>query len=80
MIEDIKWQSTCCAWHGEYAEHVTDSGDTLRIKRGPEVDGYLVMHFGKDGKCKTVDDDGVPEYENFTEEQLVDLMHPQVEE
>jgi hypothetical protein len=32
------------------------------------------MHFGKDGKCKTLDDNGVPEYENVTEEQLIALL------
>ena len=74
MIESIKWQKTCCAWHGEYAEHPANDGGVLRIKRAPDIDGYLVMHFDATGKCHTVDDDGFPEYENFTEDQLLDLI------
>lgn len=73
MIEQIKWQDTCCAWHGEYAEHTTASGAIIRIKRGPSVEGYLVMAF-KNNVCQTLSDDGVPEYENITEEQLIALM------
>lgn len=73
MIDQIKWMHSCCAWHGEYAEHTTKSGKLLRIKRGPSVEGYLVMVF-KDNKCQTVDDDGVPEYENVTEAELEQLM------
>lgn len=73
MLENIKWQDTCCEWHGEYAEHTTPNGTILRIKRGPSVDGYLVMVF-KNNVCQTLDGEGVPEYENVTEEQLVQLM------
>ena len=39
----------------------------------PGVDGYLVMVF-QDNKCQTLDDEGVPEYENITEAQLEQLM------
>jgi hypothetical protein len=74
MIESIKWQTTCCAWHGEYAEHPAKDGGVLRLKRGPSVDGYLVMHFDVSGKCHTTDDEGTPEYENFTEEQLLSII------
>lgn len=73
MIEQIKWQDTCCAWHGQYAEYEAPSGVVLRIKRGPGVDGYLVMVF-KDNQCKTVDSDGVPTYENMKESDLAELM------
>jgi len=75
MIESINWQRTCCAWHGEYAEHTTESGRVLRIKRGPSVSGYLVMVF-EDNHCKTTNDEGVPEYENVTETELIELMQP----
>lgn len=74
MIDSIKWQKTCCAWHGEYAEHPAKDGGILRIKRGPSVNGYLVMHFDASGQCKTVDDDGAPEYETLTEHQLISLL------
>jgi hypothetical protein len=74
MIEDIKWQSTCCAWHGEYAEHLTRDGGVLRIKRSPNLNGYLLMHFDSEGKCKTIDDNGTPEYETVTEEYLISLI------
>jgi hypothetical protein len=73
MIESIKWQTTCCAWHGEYAEHTTGSGKILRIKRGPSVDGYLVMVF-QNNQCETVDADGTPTYENVNESKLAKLM------
>lgn len=73
MIEQIQWKTTCCAWHGEYAEYATPSGTILRLKRGPSVDGYLVMVF-KNNVCQTLDDEGVPEYENVTKEQLTQLM------
>lgn len=73
MIDKIEWKTTCCTWHGEYAEYVTGSGKVLRIKRGPSVEGYLVMVF-KNNVCQTLDDNGVPEYENVTEEQLIYLI------
>lgn len=73
MIDKIQWKTTCCAWHGEYAEHTTGSGKILRIKRGPSVDGYLVMVF-EDNQCKTLDESGVPKYENVSDKKLVSLM------
>lgn len=73
MLNTIQWKTTCCAWHGEYAEHVTPSGAVLRLKRGSSVDGYLVMVF-KNNQCQTLDDDGVPEYENISEKQLIELL------
>lgn len=73
MIEQINWLPSCCAWHGDYAEHATPTGTLLRIKRGPSVDGYLIMVF-KDNQCQTLDENGVPEYENISEQQLVELM------
>lgn len=75
MIDSIQWKTTCCAWHGEYAEHTTERGMVLRIKRGPSVEGYLVMVF-EDNQCKTTNDEGVPEYENVTESELIELMQP----
>lgn len=73
MINQIQWKRTCCAWHGEYSEHTTPSGAVLRLKRGPSVDGYLVMVF-KGNKCQTLGDDGVPEYKHIKESQLVELL------
>ena len=32
----INWQQTCCAWHGEYAEHATKDGGVARLKRSPD--------------------------------------------
>ena len=74
MIDSIKWQRTCCAWHGEYAEHKCKDGGDLRIKRAPDLDGFLVMQFGTDGECKTKDADGVPTYKTLTESQLLKLI------
>ena len=74
MIESIKWQKTCCAWHGEYAEHPANDGGVLRIKRAPDINGYLVMHFGTDGKCHTIDNDGVPTYKLVSESELLALI------
>lgn len=73
MIEKINWLPSCCAWHGDYAEHTTPSGAVLRIKRGPSVEGYLVMIF-KDNQCRTVDSEGTPIYENVDESKLIELM------
>lgn len=73
MLEQIKWLPSCCGWHGDYAEFNTKSGKTLRIKRGPSVEGYLIMIF-ENNVCKTLDEDGVPVYENVTELELISEM------
>ena len=41
----IQWQPTCCAWHGDYAEHGTLDGGTVRLKKAPNIAGILVMRF-----------------------------------
>lgn len=74
MISSINWQRTCCAWHGEYAEHKCKDGGDLRIKKAHDIDGFLVMQFSVDGKCKTTDADGTPEYKLMTEAQLLKLI------
>lgn len=56
-IDNINWQSTCCAWHGDYAEAPTADGGIARLKRGQEVDGVLVMRFNSSNQ--RVDDDYV---------------------
>lgn len=61
-IDNVKWQSACCAWHGEYAEVSTKDGGAARIKKAPDINGYLVMRFGPDNRAIDVDGDGVPDY------------------
>jgi hypothetical protein len=68
--DQLKWTTTCCAWHGDYAESKTMDGGAARIKRGPEVDGYLVMLFDGDGVPVNVDADSVPVYVEMTADAL----------
>lgn len=73
-IDGIQWQQTCCAWHGEYAEVKTQDGGAARIKRAPDVDGYLVMRFGPDNRAIDVDGDGVPDYVTMTASEVDSLL------
>ena len=74
MIDNIQWQQTCCAWHGEYAETKTKAGGMVRIKRAPDMDGYLAMRFGPYSKAIDVDGDGVPDYVVMTEGEVELLL------
>lgn len=49
LIDQIEWTESCCAWHGQYAEVPLRAGGCARVKRGPEVDGYLLMRYSADG-------------------------------
>lgn len=75
-INNITWQPTCCAWHGEYAEVSTADGGVARIKRSPDVDGYLVMRFDSDNRAIDVDGDGdgVPDYVAMNESEAEALL------
>lgn len=69
-IDQIKWQRTCCEWHGDYAEHGLIGGGIARIKRSPQRQGVLLLcRFGADGRAKDVDADGVPAYVEMSEAQ-----------
>lgn len=66
-LAQVNWQQTCCAWHGEYAEHPLAAGGVARLKRAPDVPGVLVMRFGPDSRAIDVDAAGVPAYVEMTE-------------
>lgn len=72
-ISKLDWQQTCCAWHGEYAE-AQSAGGALRIKRAPNIDGYLVMRFDANNLPVDVDGDGVPDYVQMTEADVEALI------
>lgn len=73
-IDAIHWQQTCCAWHGEYAEIKTKDGGAARIKRAPDVDGFLVMRFGADNLPTDKGADGTPAYVPMTEAEVESLL------
>lgn len=68
-ISTLNWQQTCCAWHGEYAEAKTADG-AVRIKRAPDIQGYLVMRFDENNSPVDVDGDGVPDYVLMTSAEV----------
>lgn len=71
----INWQQTCCAWHGEYAEHKLKDGGTARLKRSPDAPGVvLVCRFGPDNRAVDADGDGVPDYVQMTETEAIALL------
>ena len=71
----INWQQTCCAWHGEYAEHRTNDGGVARLKRSPSApDSVLVCRFGPDNRGIDVDGDGIPDYVEMTEAEALALL------
>lgn len=74
MLNELNWQQTCCAWHGEYAEARTPDGGMLRLKRAPDVPGLLSTRFGADGKALDVDAEGVPVYVERSEAQVLALL------
>lgn len=62
-LAQVNWQQTCCAWHGEYAEHPLAAGGVARLKRSADKPGVvLVCRFGPDNQGIDVDGDGVPDY------------------
>jgi len=73
-IESLKWEQTCCAWHGQYAEATTPDGGMLRLKRASNVAGILSTRFGPNGKALDVDADGVPAYVERTEAEVLALL------
>lgn len=74
MLNSLKWQQTCCAWHGEYAEARTPDGGMLRLKRASNVAGILSTRFGPNGKALDVDAEGVPAYVKRTEPEVLALL------
>ena len=71
----INWQQTCCAWHGEYAEHPTRDGGVARLKRSPDKPGtVLVCRFGPDNTPVDADGDGVPDYVEMAEADALALL------
>lgn len=74
-INRVKWQRTCCEWHGHYAEHPLTIGGVARLKRSPDKPGMvLVSRFGPDNRAIDKDADGVPVYVELTEEQAAALL------
>lgn len=74
-MTSINWQQTCCAWHGEYAEHPTKDGGTARLKRSPDKSGVvLVCRFDAQNKSLDVDGDGVPNYVEMAECDALALL------
>lgn len=69
MLDQLMWVSSCCAWHGEYAEYTSAKNEVFRIKKGPSIDGYLVMCFA-DNKCTSLDENEIPQYILMTEDEL----------
>jgi hypothetical protein len=71
---NIKWQPTCCAWHGDYAEHATKAGGVARLKRSPDAPGrILVCEFDASNKAVTTAD-GVPAYVDMAEADALALL------
>lgn len=71
----INWQRTCCAWHGDYAEHATKDGGMARLKRSPEKPGLiLVSRFGADNRAVDVDDTGAPVYVEMSADEAAALL------
>lgn len=73
-LENINWQPTCCAWHGEYAEVKTADGGSARLKRAPDKAGYLVARFDANNRPIDADGDGVPDYTAMTAEEVEALI------
>lgn len=73
-VNQINWQQTCCAWHGEYAEAKTADGGVCRIKRAADMDGYLVMRFDASNRAIDVDGDGIPDYVAMTAQEVETLL------
>lgn len=73
-IKNIKWQSTCCAWHGEYAEHPTRDGGIARLKRSPDSEKIRIVRFDSNNRPVDVDGDGVPDYTDMTTEELEAIL------
>lgn len=71
----IRWQQTCCAWHGQYAEHPTKGGGVARLKRAPEALGVVqVCRFGQDNRPLDIDADGVPAYVEMSDAEAAVLL------
>lgn len=74
-IDQIGWQQTCCAWHGEYAEAQTRDGGVARFKRSEDVPGIvLVCAFGADGQPAHRGDDGAPAYVEMSQAEAEALL------
>lgn len=73
-LERVKFQPTCCGWHGEYAEHPLIGGGVARVKRSPQQAGVLVCRFGADNRAIDKDADGVPAYVEMTEAEADALL------
>lgn len=72
-IDRIKWQTTCCVKHGQYAEHPTKSGGVVRLYRTPE--GALSWtRFDADNRAIDKDADGVPAEVPATEAEVSALL------
>lgn len=70
----IRWQPTCCAWHGEYAEHPTKAGGVARLKRSPDLQAWQVMVFDSSGQPASRSEDGEPQYIEMQEAEAVALL------
>lgn len=73
-MSTIKWQPTCCVWHGEYAEHSTRDGGLARLKRAPDSDKWLVMVFDAAGQPESRGNDGEPVYVPMSEAMALLLL------
>lgn len=78
-LNDVKWEPTCCEWHGDYAEHPLNGGGVTRLKRSPAKPGVvLVCRFGPDNRARdtATDADGntVPGYVEMTEAEAEALL------
>lgn len=58
-IDQVKWQTTCCAKHGQYAEHSTRGGGVVRLYRDP-AGALSWTRFGADNRAIDKDAAGVP--------------------
>ena len=74
-MTSINWTPTCCAWHGDYAEHPTRDGGVARLKRSADKPGrLLVCRFGPDNVAVDADGDGVPDYVEMAEADALALL------
>lgn len=74
-MASINWRQTCCAFHGQYAEHALAGGGVARLKRSPESPGVvLVCRFDGSNRGIDVDGDGVPDYVEMPEAEALALL------
>lgn len=72
-IDQVKWQTTCCAQHGQYAEHPTNTGGVVRLYRDP-AGALRWTRFGPDNRAMDCDEQGVPVDVPTTEAEVSALL------